>query len=83
MLEILLSIIAGIVAAFFVIKKENDVLKNKEKLHELELEDTKLQAEQTQIQKDKSNTLKQLQELEKKQAPALSDSEIEDFWRKK
>lgn len=83
MIGILLSILTGVLAAIFVIKKENEKLKNKEKLHELEVEDAKLETIQVSIEQEKDTVAKQLEELDKVQAPSLEDSEIENYWNKK
>jgi Flp pilus assembly protein TadB len=83
MIGIILSALTGLLAALFVIKKENDKLKNKQKLHELELNDAKFEIQQVQVKKEKDKVVKQLEELEETQAPSLSDSQIEDFWNKK
>ncbi len=83
MIGIILSILTGAFAALFIIKKENEKLKNKEKLHDIELKDAKLEVIQEQVKKDKVRISKKLKELEDTQAPSLDDSEIEKYWNKK
>jgi hypothetical protein len=83
MIGIILSILTGILAAMVVIKKENQKLKNKERLHEIEVEDAKLETKQESIKLEKNNLATKLEELDKNQAPSLQDSEIEKYWNKK
>lgn len=83
MIGILLSILTGILAAIFVIKKENEKLKNNELIHDLEVEDSKLKTKQEEIVKQKNTLNRELEELDKIQAPNLEDSQIENYWNKK
>lgn len=83
MIGILVSILTGILAAMVVIKKENEKLKNKEKLHDIEIEDAKLETKQESIKLEKDTLINKLEELDKTQAPSLQDSEIEKYWNKK
>lgn len=83
MIGIILSILTGILAAMVVIEKENQKLKNKERLHEIEVEDAKLETKQESIKLEKNNLATKLEELDKNQAPSLQDSEIEKYWNKK
>ncbi len=83
MIGILLSILTGILAAIFVIKKENEKLKNNELIHDLEVEDSKLETKQEEIVKQKNTLNRELEELDKIQAPNLEDSQIENYWNKK
>jgi hypothetical protein len=83
MIGIILSILTGVFAALFIIKKENEKLKNKQKLHDIELKDAKLEVVQEQVNQDKVKVSKKLKELEDTQAPSLNDSEIEKYWNKK
>lgn len=82
MFEILFSISFGVVAAIVLILKENQKLRAKEKLNELDKKDNQLQAEQQIIQKNKQELKSELEELEKHQAPSLEDSQIENYWNK-
>lgn len=82
MLEVVLSFLTGILLAIAFIFRENSKEKVKDKLQELELEDSKLKTKQDVISKNKNTLKEQLKELEEIQAPVLQDSEIEKYWNK-
>lgn len=82
MLEAALSFLTGVLLAIAFLIRENSKEKAKDKLHELELEDSKLKAEQDAVSKDKTILKEQLKELGEIQAPSLQDSDIEKYWNK-
>lgn len=82
MLETALSFLTGVLLAIAFIIRENSKEKAKDKLHELELEDSKLKTKQDELLKDKVSLKKELKGLEEIQAPSLQDSDIENYWNK-
>lgn len=83
MLEIILSCLVGALAGLFVIVKENRKLKRDKKLHDIQVEDAKLETSQEQVKETKQALKKKMKELDESQASDLSDKEIEDYWNKK
>jgi hypothetical protein len=69
-------------AALLALIKTNNNLRSKDKLKDLEIADTKLQAEQDTIKKQKDDLKKELEnpKIKKEQ---LTDKEIEEFWKGK
>lgn len=69
-------------AALLALIKTNKNLRSKDKLRDLEMADSKLEAEQNSIKKQKDDLKKELAnpKVNKEQ---LTDKEIEDFWKAK
>jgi hypothetical protein len=82
MSEILLALATGVGAAIFLIIKQNSKLKSDKKLHDIEVEDAKLETNQETIKTSKKELDKFLKEVDKKVMKDLSDKEIEDYWNK-
>ena len=82
MSEILLALATGVGAAIFLIIKQNSKLKSDKKLHDIEVEDAKLETNQETIKTSKKELDKFLKEVDKKVMKDLSDREIEDYWNK-
>jgi septal ring factor EnvC (AmiA/AmiB activator) len=82
MSEILLALATGVGAAIFLIIKQNSKLKSEKKLHDIEVEDAKLETNQETIKTSKKQLDKFLKEVDKQVMKDLSDKEIEDYWNK-
>jgi len=82
MTEILLALATGVGAAIFLIIKQNSKLKSDKKLHDIEVEDAKLETNQQTIKASKKELDKFLKEVDKKVMKDLSDKEIEEYWNK-
>lgn len=82
MLEAVLSFLTGVLLAIAFLIRENSKEKAKDKLKELESEDSELKTKQDVVSQDKARLKEQLKELEEIQAPVLQDSEIEKYWNK-
>ncbi len=81
--QILLALFSGMGLAILLILKENKKLKSDKKLHDIEVEDAQLSANQKNIEDKKQEVKKELKELEKNQAPDLEDDKIEKYWNDK
>jgi hypothetical protein len=82
MSEILLALATGVGAAIFLIIKQNQKLKSDKKLHDIEVEDAKLETKQESVKENKKKLNKHLEDIDKQVMKDLSDKEIEDFWNK-
>ncbi len=69
-------------AALLALIKTNKNLRSKNKLKDLEIADSKLEAEQDSIKKQKDDLKKELANP-KVNTEQLTDKEIEDFWKAK
>lgn len=79
MLEILIAVTTGVVAALLLILKENSKLKSNKKLHDVEVKDVQLKTQQESLQTEKQKIKEDLKSIEV--VKDMSEDDIESFWK--
>ena len=79
MLEILIAVTTGVVAALLLILKENSKLKSDKKLHDVEGKDVGLKTQQESLQTEKQKIKEDLKSIEV--VKDMSEDDIESFWK--
>ena len=79
MLEILIAVTTGVVAALLLILKENSKLKSDKKLHDVEVKDVGLKTQQESLQTEKQKIKEDLKSIEV--VKDMSEDDIESFWK--
>lgn len=79
MLEILIAVTTGVVAALLLILKENSKLKSDKKLHDVEVKDVQLKTQQESLQTEKQKIKEDLKSIEV--VKDMSEDDIESFWK--